>query len=140
MPAHVKENGFVSNSNSFGFPASTRDDFLPIASTSDESRFMDQRIDGSRKITAVAALKELVRCHITIPLPPPTPPTPTPSTHIDSHLLDLEFSALQRDLTWSFKLSHHLQMVHLVKEKLMHRWFSTSFQKITYTSFKQYYD
>ncbi|XP_020084692.1 RNA polymerase II C-terminal domain phosphatase-like 1 isoform X3 [Ananas comosus] len=59
MPAHVKENGFVSNSNSFGFPASTRDDFLPIASTSDESRFMDQRIDGSRKITAVAALKEL---------------------------------------------------------------------------------
>nr|CAD1844371.1 unnamed protein product [Ananas comosus var. bracteatus] len=55
MPAHVKENGLVSNSNSFGFPASTRDDFLPIASTSDESRFMDQRIDGSRKITAVAA-------------------------------------------------------------------------------------
>ncbi|KAG8060117.1 hypothetical protein GUJ93_ZPchr0002g23874 [Zizania palustris] len=48
----MKENGFGINPNFFGYPGSTRDDVLPIASTSEESRFV--KTGGS-----IAALKEL---------------------------------------------------------------------------------
>ncbi|XP_073101362.1 RNA polymerase II C-terminal domain phosphatase-like 1 isoform X2 [Elaeis guineensis] len=59
-PSHIKENGFISDLNSFGYPACARDDVLPVASTSEESRFMDQRLEGSNKTaTSVAVLKEL---------------------------------------------------------------------------------
>ncbi|KAG1355157.1 RNA polymerase II C-terminal domain phosphatase-like 1 [Cocos nucifera] len=59
-PSNAKENGFISDSNSFGYPVYARDDLLGVASTSEESRFMDLRLEGSKKSTAsVAALKEL---------------------------------------------------------------------------------
>ncbi|EHA8589795.1 RNA polymerase II C-terminal domain phosphatase-like 1 [Cocos nucifera] len=59
-PSHMKENGFISDLNSFGYPACARDDVLPVASTSEESRFMDQRLESSNKTaTSVAALEEL---------------------------------------------------------------------------------
>nr|XP_029119740.1 RNA polymerase II C-terminal domain phosphatase-like 1 isoform X2 [Elaeis guineensis] len=59
-PSNAKENGFISDPNSFGYPAYVRDDLLGVASTSEESRFLDLRLEGSKKSTAsVAALKEL---------------------------------------------------------------------------------
>ncbi|XP_038982808.1 RNA polymerase II C-terminal domain phosphatase-like 1 isoform X2 [Phoenix dactylifera] len=59
-PFHIKENGFTSDLNSFGYPACARDDVLPVASTSEESRLMDQRLEGPNKTAAaVAALKDL---------------------------------------------------------------------------------
>ncbi|KAG8071583.1 hypothetical protein GUJ93_ZPchr0006g44155 [Zizania palustris] len=48
----MKENSFGSNPNIFGYPGSTRDDVLPIASTSEESRFV-------KTGDSIAALKEL---------------------------------------------------------------------------------
>ncbi|XP_072987720.1 RNA polymerase II C-terminal domain phosphatase-like 1 [Typha latifolia] len=54
-PAYPKENGFISDSYSFGYPARMRDDILPIASASEE----DQRTNSSRTTASVAALKEL---------------------------------------------------------------------------------
>ncbi|CAO2043106.1 unnamed protein product [Urochloa humidicola] len=56
----VKENGFNSYPNSHRYPGSNRDDMLPVASTSDGSRYMSDRIDNLRKPGgSVAALKEL---------------------------------------------------------------------------------
>ncbi|KAG2567617.1 hypothetical protein PVAP13_7NG336900 [Panicum virgatum] len=56
----AKENGFNSYPNSHRYPGSNRDDMLPVASTSDESRYMNDRIDNLRKPGgSVAALKEL---------------------------------------------------------------------------------
>jgi RNA polymerase II C-terminal domain phosphatase-like 1/2 len=56
----AKENGFNSYPNSHRYSGSNRDDMLPIASTSDESRYMNDRIDDLRKPGgSVAALKEL---------------------------------------------------------------------------------
>ncbi|XP_038978339.1 RNA polymerase II C-terminal domain phosphatase-like 1 isoform X2 [Phoenix dactylifera] len=59
-PSNAKENGFISDANSSGYPAYARDDLLAVASTSEESRFMDLRLEGSKKsTTSIAALKEL---------------------------------------------------------------------------------
>ena len=61
----VKENGFNCYSNSHRYPGSNRDDMLPVASTSDESRYINDRIDNLRKPGgSVAALKELVSCFL----------------------------------------------------------------------------
>lgn len=58
----AKENGFNSNPNSHRYPGSNRDDMLPAASTSDESRYTNDRIDNLRKPGgSVAALKELCK-------------------------------------------------------------------------------
>jgi RNA polymerase II C-terminal domain phosphatase-like 1/2 len=57
----LKENGFSSNRNFFGYSGNTRDDILPLPSTSEESRFMKMEENNSRKTGgSVAALKELV--------------------------------------------------------------------------------
>ncbi|PNT69120.1 RNA polymerase II C-terminal domain phosphatase-like 1 isoform X2 [Brachypodium distachyon] len=56
----VNENGFGSNQNFFGYSESNRNDRLPVASTSEESRFMKTGENNSRKTGgSVAALKEL---------------------------------------------------------------------------------
>lgn len=55
-----KDNGFSSNPTSFKYTGSSRDDMLPVASTSDESRYMHERVYNSTKsASSVAALKEL---------------------------------------------------------------------------------
>jgi RNA polymerase II C-terminal domain phosphatase-like 1/2 len=59
--ADVNENGFGSNPNLFGYSENMRNDILPVASTSEESRFMKMGENNSRKTGgSVAALKELV--------------------------------------------------------------------------------
>ncbi|KAJ1280124.1 hypothetical protein BS78_04G207700 [Paspalum vaginatum] len=56
----MKENGFSSNRNFFGYSGNTRDDMLPVSSTSEESRFMKMEESNPRKTGgSVAALKEL---------------------------------------------------------------------------------
>jgi len=56
----LKENGFGSNRNYFGYSGNTRDDMLPVSSTSEESRFMKMEDNNSQKTGgSVAALKEL---------------------------------------------------------------------------------
>ncbi|AQK53888.1 RNA polymerase II C-terminal domain phosphatase-like 1 [Zea mays] len=56
----MKENDFSSNRNVFGYSGNTRDDMLPLSSTSEESRFMKMENNNSRKTgSSVAALKEL---------------------------------------------------------------------------------
>lgn len=56
----LKENGFSSNRNFFGYSGNTRD-MLPVSCTSEESRFMKMEENNSRKTGgSVAALKELV--------------------------------------------------------------------------------
>ncbi|XP_058084156.1 RNA polymerase II C-terminal domain phosphatase-like 1 isoform X2 [Magnolia sinica] len=58
--SHKNDNGFLRDANSFGYPAFPREDPLPIASTSDQSRFLDQRQEGSLKgMAPVSSLKEL---------------------------------------------------------------------------------
>uniref|UniRef100_A0ACD5USP8 Uncharacterized protein n=1 Tax=Avena sativa TaxID=4498 RepID=A0ACD5USP8_AVESA len=55
-----KDNGFSSNPTSFKYTGSSRDDMLPVSSTSDESRYMHERVYNSTKSSSsVAALKEL---------------------------------------------------------------------------------
>jgi RNA polymerase II C-terminal domain phosphatase-like 1/2 len=59
----LKENDFNRHPKSHRYPGSNIYDTLPVASTSDESRYMNDRIDTLRKPGAsVAALKELVSC------------------------------------------------------------------------------
>lgn len=61
----LKENGFSSNRNFFGYSGNNRDDILPVPSTSEESRFMKMEENNSRKTGgSVAALKELVSCFL----------------------------------------------------------------------------
>ncbi|KAL6651088.1 hypothetical protein ACP70R_010013 [Stipagrostis hirtigluma subsp. patula] len=56
----LKDNAFNSYSNSYSYSGSNRDDVLPVASTSDMPRYMNDRIDNSRNSGgSVAALKEL---------------------------------------------------------------------------------
>ncbi|OQU82010.1 RNA polymerase II C-terminal domain phosphatase-like 1 isoform X2 [Sorghum bicolor] len=56
----LKENDFNRHPKSHRYPGSNIYDTLPVASTSDESRYMNDRIDTLRKPGAsVAALKEL---------------------------------------------------------------------------------
>ncbi|XP_048534997.1 RNA polymerase II C-terminal domain phosphatase-like 1 [Triticum urartu] len=56
----VNEDGFGSNPNFFGYSENTRNDILPVASTSEESRFTKTGENNSR-ITggSIAALKQL---------------------------------------------------------------------------------
>ncbi|KAJ0968946.1 hypothetical protein J5N97_021823 [Dioscorea zingiberensis] len=57
---YSKEKGFLNDSNSFGNPAFARDEPPPVASTSEDSRFLDHKLEESKKLTpSVAALKEL---------------------------------------------------------------------------------
>lgn len=59
----LKENDFNRHPKSHRYPGSNIYDTLPVASTSDESRYMNDRIDTLRKPGAsFAALKELVSC------------------------------------------------------------------------------
>ena len=59
----LKENDFNRHPKSNRYPGSNIYDTLPVASTSDESRYMNDRIDTLRKPGAsFAALKELVSC------------------------------------------------------------------------------
>ncbi|TVU03007.1 hypothetical protein EJB05_51471 [Eragrostis curvula] len=56
----MRENGFGSNRNLFGYSGNIRDDLLPVSCTSEESRFMKLDENNSRKTGGpVAALKEL---------------------------------------------------------------------------------
>lgn len=56
----MNEDGFGSNPNLFGYSENTRNDILPTASTSEESRYMKMGENNSRKTGgSVAALKEL---------------------------------------------------------------------------------
>ncbi|KAF8704039.1 hypothetical protein HU200_031524 [Digitaria exilis] len=56
----AEESGFNSYPNSHRYSGSNRDDMLPVASTSDEPRYMNDRIDNLRKPGgSVAALKDL---------------------------------------------------------------------------------
>ncbi|EMS45792.1 RNA polymerase II C-terminal domain phosphatase-like 1 [Triticum urartu] len=57
----VNEDGFGSNPNFFGYSENTRNDILPVASTSEESRFTKTGENNSR-ITggSIAALKQLM--------------------------------------------------------------------------------
>ncbi|CAL9146519.1 unnamed protein product [Musa hybrid cultivar] len=55
----TKEMGLLSDSNSYGYQPCPRNDLLPVASTSEDSRSMDQRLESSRKTSATTSLKEL---------------------------------------------------------------------------------
>ncbi|KAJ8467876.1 hypothetical protein OPV22_030428 [Ensete ventricosum] len=55
----TKEMGLVSDSNSYGYQPCPRNDLLPVASTSEDSRSMDQRLESSRRTSATTSLKEL---------------------------------------------------------------------------------
>ncbi|XP_044967258.1 RNA polymerase II C-terminal domain phosphatase-like 1 isoform X2 [Hordeum vulgare subsp. vulgare] len=55
-----KDDGFSSNPNKFKYTGNDGDDIVPVASTSDGSRYMHERVDNSTKSAgSVAALKEL---------------------------------------------------------------------------------
>lgn len=57
----LMDDGFSSNPNSFKYTGSDGDNIVPVASTSDVSRYMHERVDNSTKSAgSVAALKELV--------------------------------------------------------------------------------
>ena len=58
--SHFHENGFTSDSNSFGYQAFSRDDLLLVASTSD-SHIVNHVLEGPKSTSSVAALKDLVR-------------------------------------------------------------------------------
>ncbi|XP_064935051.1 RNA polymerase II C-terminal domain phosphatase-like 1 [Musa acuminata AAA Group] len=55
----TKEMGLLSDSNSYGYQPCPRNDLLPVASTSEDSRSMDQRLESSRRTSATTSLKEL---------------------------------------------------------------------------------
>ena len=60
---YYKEKSFLNDSNSFVNPAFARDDLPSAASNSEESQFLDQKLEESKKLMAsVVALKELVCC------------------------------------------------------------------------------
>ena len=63
----VNEDGFGSNPNFFGYSENTRNDILPVASTSEESRFTKTGENNSR-ITggSIAALKQLVSTRLLV--------------------------------------------------------------------------
>jgi RNA polymerase II C-terminal domain phosphatase-like 1/2 len=57
----MKQDVFGSYRNIFGYSRNTRDDMLPLSSTSEESRFMKMLENNSRKTrNSVTTLKELV--------------------------------------------------------------------------------
>ncbi|KAL5215663.1 hypothetical protein ABZP36_007064 [Zizania latifolia] len=56
----LKENDFSNNSNLLRYPGACRDDMLPVASTSNRSKYVSERVDNLRKSAgSVAALKDL---------------------------------------------------------------------------------
>lgn len=56
-----KENGFLHDPNSVGHQVFTWDNYLSVTSTTDDHRFLDQKVMEGKKATAsIAALKELV--------------------------------------------------------------------------------
>lgn len=55
-----KENGVINDSGSFGFLSCPRNDVLPVESTSEDSRTLDQRSLGTQRPSSVTSLKELV--------------------------------------------------------------------------------
>ncbi|KAG8082760.1 hypothetical protein GUJ93_ZPchr0014g47118 [Zizania palustris] len=56
----LKENGFSNNSNLFRYPGACRDDMLPVASTSNRSKYVSERVDNfGKSADSVAALKDL---------------------------------------------------------------------------------
>ncbi|KAG6479199.1 hypothetical protein ZIOFF_062660 [Zingiber officinale] len=54
-----KENGVINDSGSFGFLSCPRNDVVPVESTSEDSRTMDQRSLGTQRPSFVTSLKEL---------------------------------------------------------------------------------
>ncbi|XP_077241726.1 C-terminal domain phosphatase-like 1 isoform X2 [Tasmannia lanceolata] len=80
--SHAKENGFLSDSNSFGYPGFPREEPSPIASASEQSRFLDQRLEGSKTLNhSVSALKELCTTEGLNLLFQPQSPLSTGSSH-----------------------------------------------------------
>lgn len=60
--SHPSENGSLRDSNSFGYQAFSKEEPFPIASTSQQSRFLDTRLEGPKiSVTPVSALRDIVR-------------------------------------------------------------------------------
>ncbi|XP_068640149.1 RNA polymerase II C-terminal domain phosphatase-like 1 isoform X2 [Aristolochia californica] len=58
--SHANENGFMSDSSLLRHPGFSKDEALPIPSTSEQSRFLDQRLERSNTaVSSISALKEL---------------------------------------------------------------------------------
>ncbi|KAG9441000.1 hypothetical protein H6P81_016854 [Aristolochia fimbriata] len=58
--SHASDNGFTSDSSMLRHPGFSKDEALPIPSTSEQSRFLDQRLERSNaSVSSVSALKEL---------------------------------------------------------------------------------
>lgn len=58
---YAKENGFTGDSNTSGYQTPAKGDIIPISSKPEFSRFVDSRLEGSkRSMGSVSALKELV--------------------------------------------------------------------------------
>ncbi|CAL9130461.1 unnamed protein product [Musa acuminata var. zebrina] len=55
----AKENGLLSELNSYGYQPCSRNDLLLVASTSENSHSIDQRLEGSRRTSSITSLKEL---------------------------------------------------------------------------------
>lgn len=57
---YAKENGFTGDSNTSGYQTPAKGDIFPISSKPEFSRFVDSRLEGSkRSMGSVSALKEL---------------------------------------------------------------------------------
>lgn len=59
--SHANENGSIRDSNSFGYQAFSKEEPFPIASTSQQSRFLDQRLDGPKRSFTLSTLRDIVR-------------------------------------------------------------------------------
>ncbi|XP_042520231.1 RNA polymerase II C-terminal domain phosphatase-like 1 [Macadamia integrifolia] len=58
--SHANENGFVGDTNSSGYMPFSKEESVAFSTTSEPSRFIDPRTDGSKKLMgSVAALREL---------------------------------------------------------------------------------
>ncbi|XP_068645447.1 RNA polymerase II C-terminal domain phosphatase-like 1 isoform X2 [Aristolochia californica] len=58
--SHANENGFLGDSSSLRHPGFSKDEASPIPSTSEQSRFLNQRLERSNtSVSSVSALKEL---------------------------------------------------------------------------------
>ncbi|XXG85622.1 hypothetical protein AAC387_Pa11g0668 [Persea americana] len=58
--SHPSENGSLRDSNSFGYQAFSKEEPFPIASTSQQSRFLDTRLEGPKiSVTPVSALRDI---------------------------------------------------------------------------------
>ncbi|KAF8409296.1 hypothetical protein HHK36_005370 [Tetracentron sinense] len=58
--SHANENGFLSDANSIGYQSFPKEDPMPFSTTSEPSRFLDPRMEGSKKsMGSVSALKEV---------------------------------------------------------------------------------